>query len=165
MTTATRSPAHDEALAGGIDGPVNSFGGGITFYYQKRPELQGTYVSESPVLHPATSKILTWMDRRVANGIKRLSESIAWLEIGGANIFDPVTFELDADIRDAIASKIGGAIKARYSGEFQNPNDPNLVTINPTVSVNGSKVTISGTIFWRPFGYTDVVALTFDATR
>jgi hypothetical protein len=159
------SLAHDEAVTSGIDGPVNSTGGGITAYYQKRPEIRGTYVSEMPVLHPATSKILTWMDRRVANGIKTICESIAWLEIQGADIFDPITFELDQDIRDALASKMAGAIKARYPLEFQNPEDPNLVTINPTVSVNGSKVTISGVVRWRPYGYTDVINLTFDGAR
>jgi hypothetical protein len=157
--------AHDEATLGGIDGPINSTGGGITFYFQRRPELLGTYVSEMPVLHPSTSKIYTRMDRRVANGIRRTAASIAWLEIGGASIYDPATLELDADIRDAMASKIAKAIKDRYAREFQNPEDPNLVSIAPTVSVNGSKVTISGTVAWRPYGYVDTIALTFDATR
>jgi hypothetical protein len=157
--------AHDEAVLGGVDGPINSCGGGITFYYQRRDALRGTYVSEAPVLHPGTSKILTLMDRRVANGIKSISEVIAWQEIGGANIFDPQTFALDADIRDAIATKIAQAIKQRYAREFQNADDPNLVQISDTVSVDGSRVTIGGVVAWRPYGYTHTINLEFDATR
>lgn len=157
--------AHDEATAGGIDGPFNGLGGGIGFYYQKRASLTGTYVSEAPVMYPGLSTVLTWMDRRVLNGIELVAETIAWTEIQGADVFDPLTFELDSDIRDAIQTKIATAIRSRYAREFQNAADPNLVSINNTVTVDGSKVTIAGTIAIRLYGYTDVVSLTFSASR
>lgn len=159
------SQAHDEILVGGIDGPINSVGGGLTFYYQRLSTLAGTYVSQAPVMHPSTSDCLTLMDRRVLNGVKSVARTMAWLEIQGANIFDAETLALDDDIRNAIQAKISKAIKDRYSKEFQNPDDPNLVSIDPTVSVDGSRVTIAGTVNVRLFGYTDVVALTFDASR
>lgn len=157
--------AHDEAVTGGIDGPVAGNGGGITFYYQRRDTLRGTYVSEAPVLYGALSQILTWMDRRVANGIEMTASAIAWTEIQAADIYDPVTLQLDQDIVDSISSKIAKAIRDRYAAEFQNPQDANLVTVTPTVTVSGSQVTISGTISWRPYGYTNTIALTFNAAR
>jgi hypothetical protein len=159
------SQAHDEAVAGGIDGPVAGNGGGLTFYYLRKDTLRGTYVSEAPVLYGALSQILTWMDRRVANGIENIAETLAWTEIQGADVYDPVTLQLDPDIADAIAAKIAKAIRDRYSREFQNAADANLVVINPTVSVTGSQVTISGTVNWRPYGYTNTLALTFNAAR
>lgn len=157
--------AHDEATAGGIDGPLNGFGGGITFYYQKRDTLRGTYVSQAPVMHPGQSAVITWMDRRVLDGVEMVAEAIAWTEIQGANVFDPITFALDSDIRNALQTKIAQAIRDRYAAEFQNAADPNLVSINETVTVDGSRVTIAGTINIRLYGYTDVIALTFSASR
>lgn len=157
--------AHDEAVSSGIDGPFNGLGGGIGFYYQKRDTLRGTYVSEAPVMYPSLSAVLTWMDRRVMNGIEMVAETIAWTEIQGADIFDPITFALDEDIRDAIQTKIAKAIRDRYASEFQNAADPNLVSINETVSVSGSQVTIGGTVNVRLYGYTQAVNLTFSASR
>lgn len=157
--------AHDEALTGGIDGPLGGRGGGLAFYYQHLDELRGTYVSEAPVGYAALSTILTWMDRRVANGIERIAESESWLSIQGADIYDPVTFALDADIVSALQARIAKRIKDRYSREFQNPDDPNLVAINPTVTVDGASVTISGTLNVRFYGYTRSIALTFSASR
>ena len=159
------SQAHDELVTGGLDGPLAGAGGVCTFYYQRRDTLRGTYVSDAQVMYPPLSQILTWMDRRVANGLESIAEALAWTEIQGANIYDPTTLELDADIVDALQTKIAQAIRSRYGREFQNPDDPNLVTITPTVTVSGSRVSISGTVNWRPFGYTWDIALTFSATR
>jgi len=159
------SLAHDEALTGGIDGPLGGRGGGLTFYYQHLDELKGTYVSEAPVRYAALSAILTWMDRRVANGIERIAESEAWLSIQGADIFDPVTFALDPDIVNALQGSIAKRIKDRYGSEFQNPDDPNLVSISPTVTVDGASVAITGTINVRFFGYTRTIALSFAGSR
>lgn len=159
---------HDEQVRGGIDGPVGATGGGITFYRVPNPDITGTYVSAAPTLHSSTSTILTFMDRRLANGIKRAAAAIAWLEIQGADVFDPVTFELDPDLRDGIAAKIASAIAQRYGGdnpEFQNYEDPNLVTIDPTVTVIGSEVSITGSINVRFYGYTKSVTLTFRGSR
>lgn len=157
--------AHDELVTGGIDGPVGGAGGGITFYHQRLAELRGTYVSEAPVAYPPSSAILTWMDRRVANGIETAANAIAWTEIQGADIYDPATFALDEDIRAGIQAKIARAIQDRYSAEFQNAADPNLVSVNPTVVVTGSQVAIAVTVRWRPYGYTHDVTITFAVTR
>ena len=125
---------------GGPDEAPCESDGGIAFYYQRRDTLRGTYVSEAPVMYGALSQILTWMDRRIANGIETVAEAIAWTEIQGADVWDPITFALDDDIRDAIQTKIAKAIRDRYASEFQNASDPNLVVIDPTVSVDGSRV-------------------------
>ncbi len=122
-------------------------------------------MSDAPVLYPALSTILTLMDRRLANAIKRVASAIAWLEIQGADVFDAITFALDPDVRDGIGGKIGTAIKDRYSKEFQNAADPNLVTINNTVAVDGAQVTISGVLSVRFYGYTHNINLTFSASR
>ncbi len=156
---------HDEAVRGGIDGPVGAVGGALTFYRVPNPDIVGTFVSEMPVMYPALSAILTMADRRVANGIERVASAVAWLSIQGADIFDPITLALDDDIRDAMSSKIASAVKARYSKEFQNADDPNIVTINPVVTVSGAAVTITGVINARLYGYTKTIQLTFSATR
>ncbi len=66
--------AHDEFERGGIDGPINSGGGGMTFCYQRADGIVGTYVSEAPVLYPALGTVLTLMDRCVVSGIERVME-------------------------------------------------------------------------------------------
>lgn len=158
--------AHDEALVSGIDGPITGFGGGITFYYQRQDAIRGTYVSEAPVMYGALSRILTWMDRRVANGIETIAATIAWTEIQGANVFDPgPPPTLDPDLADAIQSKIAKAISDRYAGEFQNAADRNLVVVNPSITVDGAQVTIMVTINVRFYGYTHTIQLTFSASR
>ena len=163
--TSGNQVGHDEQIRGGIDGPVGSTGGGLTFF-RIPGDLPGTYVSDASVLYPAPNRgILTLMDRRVANGIERVASAIAWLEIQGAAIFDPETLALDDSKRDAIQTKIAKAIRDRYRNEFQNPDDPNLVEVNPTVMVNGARVTISGTLNVRFYGYIHTINLSFSATR
>lgn len=157
--------AHDELLTGGIDGPVNGVGGGITFYYQKRDTLRGTYVSQAPVLYDGTSRVLTWMDRRILNLIELSAETKAWTALQGAAIYDPVTRELDADVASALQGLIRGDIGQRYGAEFQNPSDPNLVRINPTITLDGSKVTIGGSVNVLLYGYINTINLTFYASR
>lgn len=156
---------HDEEQRGGVDGPIAGFGGGLTFYRIPNADLSGTYISEAPVMYPALSEIITEMDRAVANGIERVAVAEAWLAIKGADIWDPVTFALDESIRNALQTKIAKRIRDRYSREFQNPDDPNLVAINPTAIVNAEKVTITGTINVRFYGYDHAIELTFSATR
>lgn len=163
------SQAHDESVRGGIDGPINGAGGGITFYYQRRTGIKGTYVSEAPVMYPALSQILTWMDRRVANGIEGVAELTAWASIQGADILDedPDTGAktLDQDGADALQTSIGKAIADRYGKEFQNAEDRNLVQVNREVTLNLSHVTVDGDIEARLYGYTHTVNLRFSATR
>jgi hypothetical protein len=156
---------HDEAVRGGIDGPIAGVGGGLTFYRIPNADLPGVYVSEAPVMHPQLSAIITDMDRAVANGIERVAVAIAWTSIKGADIWDPVTFEIDEAIRNALQTKIAKAIRDRYSTEFQNALDPNLVHINETAIVNAEKVTITGTINVRLYGWDHSIELTFSATR
>ena len=157
------SLSHDESLNGGIDGPIGGYGGGLTFYYQRIDSLRGTYVSDAPVRYAPLSKCLTWMDRRVLNGIESTAESIAWQSIQGADVLDGTT--LDPDLREAQQATIGAAIKDRYSKEFQNADDANLVAIDPTVTIDGSRVSETGVISVRLYGYTWDITLTFSASR
>lgn len=156
---------HDENHRSGIEGPVGAVGGGLTFFRIPDPDHPGVYVVSAPVMYAAGSKIITKMDRHLANGMQRVASSLAWDEIGGADIWDPATFKLDDSIRNALASKIGTALRDRYGLEFQNAGDPNLVFINPTVTVNAERVTISGALNVRFYGWTYAVQLTFSATR
>lgn len=156
---------HDEMQRGGIDGPVSGFGGGLTFYRTANADVPGTYVSQAPTMYPALSAIITEMDRAVANGIERVAVALSWQSIQGATIYDPVTFKLKESIRNGLQTKIAKAIRDRYSKEFQNADDPNMVHINDTVTVVLSHVTISGTIAVRLYGYTNTITLSFSATR
>jgi hypothetical protein len=157
---------HDEKQRGGIEGPLSGTGGGMTFYRTANADVPGTYASTiPPTMYPALSAIITEMDRAVANGVERTAVAISWTSIGGADIWDPVTFELDESIRNALQTKIAKAIRDRYSKEMQNADDPNLVHINPTVSVSGAQVTLTGTIAVRFYGYDHDIILTFSASR
>jgi hypothetical protein len=157
------SLAHDEKLSGGIDGPIGGRGGGIAFYYNRIPSLAGTYVSEAPVRYAALSRCLTWMDRRVLNGIETIAEATLWTSIQGADIMDGTT--LDADIAEAQGSTVSAAIKDRYAREFQNAADPGLVVVNQTVTVSGSQVSETATASPKLYGYTDAITLTVSASR
>jgi hypothetical protein len=158
---------HDEALRGGIDAANSApTGGGVCCYYARNVDVAGTYVSNrGSVMYGTGSTILCLEDRRVANALERVAIGISLQSIGGADIYDGQTFALDDEIRNGLAGKIAKAIRDRYAHEFQNATDPNLVSVNPTVTVVGRAVTISGTLNVRFFGYTDTVALTFAASR
>jgi len=158
---------HDEAIRAGIAAtPGAPSGGGQAFYFLQDARLAGTYAdNRGTVMYAPTNTVLTPMDRRVANAIEQIAVSLSLESIGGADIYDQVTFALDDDIRDGLASKIVQAIKANYAREFQNAEDPNLVVIDATVTVSGQLVTITGTLNVRFYGYTDTVALKFSATR
>jgi hypothetical protein len=156
---------HDEFTLGGIDGPIGSNGGGLTFCYNRTEGVTGTYVSEAPVMYPPLSTVLTLMDRRVASAIERRLNAVAWTMIQGADVFDPTTFVLDEDLRDAMAAKMRQSISKDFAKEIQNPDDPNLVSVNPTVSVVGSQVTIGVTVNDRLFGYTNTINIVLTNAR
>lgn len=157
---------HDEEQLAGIDGPIGAVGGGVTFFQiPSGGDNPGTFVSEADVLYPALSKVLTLMDRRLMNGIKRVARAILWTEIQGADIVDPDTHILDEHIADAIGGKVTDAVCEPHKHEFQNSTDKNLTKIDPEVTTTGSKDTITGTCKFRPFNYTHDIDVTFDASR
>ncbi|MGE5200999.1 MAG: hypothetical protein ACM3O6_02930, partial [Acidobacteriota bacterium] len=157
---------HDEQQLAGIDGSISGCGGGITFFQiPAGGELPGTYVSEADVLYAATDEVLTMMDRRVLDGVERVATATLWTEIQGADVYDPDTLILDDAIVDAIGLKVGKRIRDAYPTEFQNTGDPDLVTIDPTITRTGSKVTITGTARIRLYGYTHDITLTISAER
>lgn len=150
--------AHDEFMRGGIDGPINGTGGGITFCYQRAVGVAGTYISEAPVLFPALSKIFTLMDARVAYGIQRELYAIAWTMIQGSAVVNGGT--LDPDVCVAMASKMRDAILAKFSKEIANPDDPNLVVVNPTVTTSNEKVFVNVSVNDRLFAYVNGINIT-----
>lgn len=161
---------HDEAKRPGIAGPVAGRGGMLTFYYQRRDVPRGTYVFSAPTLYPNPSTTCeTFMDQRVLGAMQVIAEGIAWTSIGGASVFSPPVngvATLDDGVRLAMAADIAGAIKTDLASEFQNAEDPGLVSVNPTVTVAPEgKVTVSGKIRPRLYGWNDAVDLEFSATR
>jgi hypothetical protein len=158
---------HDEATRGGIEAQNGAAtGGGICCCYRRNVRVAGTYVTNRvTVMYGPNSAVLTPMDRDVLNAVEMLAIGVSLEGIGGSDIYDPETLELDAGIRDGLASAIASAIRDNYGTEFQNATDPGLVVINPTVTVAGAQVTISGVIKILLYGYTDAIVLTFAATR
>lgn len=157
---------HDESQRAGIS-PASgaATGTGLAFYYNRNAQVQGTYTTKWCVLYPVLSEILNMQDRRLANAIERTAVAMMWPEIQGADIWDPVTFVLDVDAAQALASKIHAQIQLLYGSEFQNAADPNIVTVGPNVTVVGDDVTIPGTVAVRFYGYTQNVLITFQASR
>lgn len=156
---------HDEALRSGILGPNGGKGGGLCFYYEAHETVAGTYVAGAPTMYPQGSNVLTLMDNRVSSGIERVLYAVAFTFLQGADIFDADTLTLDDDIRDAMASAAMRVIKADYANEIQNADDPNLVTVSDTVTVDGPNVTISWQVNDRLFGYTNRINITIANTR
>lgn len=151
--------AHDELARGGIDGPMaGGTGGGITFYYQRSQGIAGTYISEAPCLYPSGSTVLTLMDGRVTNGIQRELYAIAWTMIQGTSVVNSGV--LDPDLQVAMATKMRAAILAKFASEIANPNDPNLVVVNPVVTLSGPNVSLSVNVNDRLFDYVNGIAIT-----
>lgn len=151
--------AHDESVRGGIDGPGSGGnGGGITFCYQRSVGVAGTYISEAPCLYPPGSTVLTLMDARVARGIQRELYAVAWTMIQGTAVVNGGI--LDPDVCVAMATKMRDAILAKFSREIANPNDPNLVVVNPSVVVSGPNVAVTVSVNDRLFDYLNSIAIT-----
>lgn len=153
------SQAHDEFVRGGIDGPMaGGTGGGITFCYQRAVGVVGTYISEAPCLYPAGSTVLTLMDARVSNGIQRELYAVAWTMIQGSAVVNGGI--MDPDLAAAMATKMKDAILAKFSKEIANPGDPNLVVVNPAVTVSGPNVNLTVSVNDRLFDYVNGIAIT-----
>jgi hypothetical protein len=52
------------------------------------------------------------------------------------------TTTLDPEVVDAMSQAMRSRILAKYANEIANPGDPNLVTVDPTVVVDGSEITV-----------------------
>lgn len=151
--------AHDEAVRGGIDGPLNDGGGGgLTFFYNRATTPAGTYISQAPCLHAAADTVLTFMDARVANGIQRELVAVAWNEIQGSAVVNGGV--LDPDLAASMAQKMRSAITAKFSTEFANPKDPNLVVVNPLVTVSGPNVSLTVSVNDKLFLYLNNITIT-----
>lgn len=155
---------HNERVLGGIDA-VGETGGGLTFYYEAHDAVAGTYVSRASTCYPVGSKIFTLMDNRVSSGIERALYGVAFTFLQGADIFDEGTHELEEDVVQAMSSAAKKAIKDLYTHEIQNAEDPNLVTVDPTVTVTQERVTVQWYVNDRLFGYTDVVNIEIENNR
>jgi hypothetical protein len=118
----------------------------------------GTYISEAPALYAATSKIFTLMDARVSRGIQRELYAVAWTMIQGTAVVNGGV--LDPDLAVAMATRMRDAILAKFSKEIANPGDPNLVVVNPAVTVSGPNVSLSVSVNDRLFDYVNGIAIT-----
>ncbi len=156
--------AHDEFVVSGIDGPTaGGTGGGIAFCYQRSTGVAGTYVSEAPVLYPSGSTVLTLMDARVTQGIQRELYAVAWTEIQGTAVVNGGV--LDPDLCASMAQKMRAAILSKFKSEIANPGDPNLVVVNPAVTVSGANVSLTVSVNDRLFDYVNGISLTLYNVR
>lgn len=157
---------HDEALRSGLSGPLASKGGAICVYYEAHEDVAGTYVVATPAcLHGVGASVVTFMDNRVSSGIERALYAVAFSFLGGADTWDPDTLILDDDLRDAMAGAAMAAIKANYANEIQNADDPNLVTVDEKIAVDGPRVTVGWFVNDRLFGYTNRINITIANAR
>jgi hypothetical protein len=154
---------HDEFNIGGIDGPIGALGGGLTFCQQRDAATRGTYVSEAPCLYGIGSRVLTLMDNRVSSAIEHTLYSVAWTMIQGADIVQNGV--LDPDIAEAMASKMRAGILTSYEKEIANPSDPNLVVVDPNVTVDPPFVTISVAVNDDLFDYVNGIDITVENNR
>ncbi|HVE13961.1 MAG TPA: hypothetical protein VNI01_11240 [Elusimicrobiota bacterium] len=146
--TAGNPVGHDERTHPGILGPLAGKGGGACAYYEAADRIAGTYACVQtdtlcPVL-PATQGVQSLMDNRVSSACERALYNISFLALGGADVV--TDFILDDDTREAMAAAGMKAIKdAGLENEFANANDPNLLTVDALVTVDG---TLNG-VTWR----------------
>lgn len=152
------SQAHDEFVTSGVDGPLNGVGGGLTFCYQRAVGVAGTYVSEAPCMYPAGSTVLTLMDSRVTQGIQRELYVVAWDNIQGTDVVNGGL--LDPDVCLAMSQAGKAAILAKFRNEIANPDDPNLVSVDPAVTVSGPNVSVRWNVNDRLFLYTNGITIT-----
>lgn len=158
---------HDEKARPGGNQPVAGKGGFLTFYYEAHEDVAGTYVFGAPTLYGVGSSILTLMDNRLSSGIERALYSIAFDFLEGAEVVNTVgsTVTLDQDACDAMSGAAMKRIRDRYSTEFQNANDPNLVTVNSAVVVSGSTITVQWYVNDRLYLYVDGIIITIANAR
>ncbi len=155
---------HDERFRGGLIEPVSGKGGFVTVYHESATGRQGTYVCVNcPTLYGNASTVLLIPDSRVSNGIERTLYGTAFDFLGGANVVTNGIIE--EDIRDAMATEAMAAIKRGYANEIANPEDPNLVTVDPNVTVDGSNFVVKWYVNDELFVYTNGVVVTIANAR
>jgi hypothetical protein len=65
----------------------------------------------------------------------------------------------------AIEGRACKAIKDLYAHEIQNAEDPNLVQVNPVITVDQERVTMQWYVNDRLFGYTDIINIEIENDR
>lgn len=108
----------------------------------------GVYLTRPWVLFSSESRINFQPTRRVANKALRIAAAISWGTLGSAQIYIPGTVAgtgvLSLPAANIIKSKIQ-AVLASASGiraDISNPDDPDLVTVDRNVTVNGEEITV-----------------------
>lgn len=164
--------AHDESLASGIEGPINTKGGGLTFYFGRIVGAAGTYCADAPVMYASDSRVLLWPDRRILNAIKMRVRLALWPFLAGASGYTPTDpdnpngpLTLDPDVRNAMESAASSVIKANYKDEIQNATDPSIVQVSNQVTRDGARLSVPVTISPLLKGYIYTISETFYVTR
>jgi hypothetical protein len=113
--------------------------------------------------------VLTLMDARVTNGMQRELYAVAWQNIQATDVVNAGTqagtYTLDTDVIEAMNHAMRQAIVAKFRNEFANPDDPNLVAVNPVVTISGANVSISVAINDRLFAYTNAISIVLNNIR
>lgn len=151
---------HDERLRPGALGPFAGLGGFMCAYYEAHEDVVGTYACPiAPVLYGVLPTVTTLMDNRVSSAIERILYAISFQELGGADIV--TSSILDEDVCLSMAGAAQDALKRQLATEFANATDPNLVTVDPNVTVGtDGAVSVRWYVNDRLFGYTNAITIT-----
>jgi hypothetical protein len=154
---------HDEKLRPGAEQPVAGKGGFLCFFYEGADDVKGTYVAASPSLYGTGSALVTLMDNRVSSELERILYSVAFQFLSGAEIV--TNSVLNRDAQEAMSSAATKAIQDGMPHEFANWDDPNLVTIDPNVTVSGSSYTVKWYVNDKLYLYTKAIVITVANAR
>lgn len=150
---------HDEGPGGLITGLDDS----RLSVLQRLPDparRASAYLCHARVMQALGERIFSLPARRVANSMERDAASVAFDELGGKSFYDPATNTIsDADC-EAIAKTIREPLSRSFADDIQNPNDDDLVTVNPTVTLDGDDVFIAVSLNPLFFKYKGKITLT-----
>lgn len=125
----------------------------------------GAYVTEPWVCRPVDGRIDYLQSRRVANRIARIAKGISWGQLGSSQTYIPGsvpnTGTLYAPVLNVIKYKIQGVLNtpAGVANDISNPSDPDLVIVDPNVTIIGEKVRVPIRVrpaFKKYIGFVDI---------
>lgn len=158
--------AHDEG------GDIQGLDGAHFLTLMRLPDptrATGVYITWPWVMYEVgTDRIQTLMTRRVANKGERIMAAVGFGELGSALTYIPGTLPgtgaISVPAANIIKRKMLGPLTAEsgIKREISNPDDPDLVSADRNVTVDGEKVYVSVFLNLTPFKYVGKVTITLN---